>query len=54
MVLIAWIVAFFPMLSNSVEGLSIDPQLHDLLTLAGAGGLQKLWHLERPPPCRLF
>ncbi len=49
MVLIAWIVAFFPMLSNSVQGLrSIDPQLHDLLTLAGAGSLQRLWHLELP------
>ena len=49
MVLIAWIVAFFPMLSNSIQGLrSIDPQLHDLLTLAGAGRTQRLWYLELP------
>ncbi|MGB0342794.1 MAG: ABC transporter permease [Parvibaculales bacterium] len=49
MVLIAWIVAFFPMLSNAIQGLrSIDPQLHDLLTLAGAGSAQRLWYLELP------
>ena len=39
LVIIAWIVAFFPMLTNTVQGLrSVDPQLHDLMTLSGASG----------------
>ena len=49
LVIIAWIVAFFPMLTNSVQGLrSIDPQLHDLMTLSGASWWQRLVHLELP------
>jgi NitT/TauT family transport system permease protein len=49
LVIIAWIVAFFPMLTNSVQGLrSIDPQLHDLMTLSGASWWQRLIHLELP------
>ena len=49
LVIIAWIVAFFPMLTNTVQGLrSIDPQLHDLMTLSGARWWQRLLHLELP------
>ena len=49
LIIIAWIVAFFPMLTNSVQGLrSIDPQLHDLMTLSGASWSQRLLYLELP------
>jgi NitT/TauT family transport system permease protein len=49
LVIIAWIVAFFPMLTNSVQGLrGIDPQLHDLMTLSGARWWQRLIYLELP------
>ncbi|CAI8206151.1 MAG: Riboflavin transport system permease protein RibX [Alphaproteobacteria bacterium] len=49
LVMIAWIVAFFPMLTNTVQGLrSVDPQLHDMMTLAGASWWQRLLYLELP------
>lgn len=49
LVIIAWIVAFFPMLTNSVQGLrSIEPALHDVMTLSGARWWQRLIHLELP------
>ena len=49
LVIIAWIVAFFPMLTNSVQGLrGIDPQLHDLMTVSGARWWQRLIYLELP------
>ncbi len=49
LIIIAWMVAFFPMLTNSVQGLrSIDPQLLDLMTLSGARWWQKLYYLELP------
>lgn len=49
LVIIAWIVAFFPMLTNTVQGLrSVDPQLHDLMTLSGANWWQRLIYLELP------
>lgn len=49
LVLIAWIVAFFPMLTNTVQGLrSVDPQLHDLMSLSGANWWQRLYYLELP------
>jgi NitT/TauT family transport system permease protein len=49
LVLIAWIVAFFPMLTNTVQGLrSVDPQLHDLMSLSGANWWQRLIYLELP------
>ena len=49
LVIIAWIVAFFPMLTNSVQGLrSVAPQLHDVMTLSGASWWQRLLHLELP------
>jgi NitT/TauT family transport system permease protein len=49
LVIIAWIVAFFPVLTNTVQGLkSIDPQLHDLMTLSRARWWQRLAYLELP------
>jgi len=49
LVIIAWIVAFFPMLTNTVQGLrSVDQQLHDLMTLSGASWWQRLIYLELP------
>lgn len=49
LVIIAWIVAFFPILTNSVQGLrSIDSKLHDVMTLAGANWWQRLVYLELP------
>ena len=49
LVIIAWIVAFFPMLTNSVQGLrSVEPALHDVMTLSGARWWQRLVHLELP------
>ena len=49
LVIIAWIVAFFPMLTNTVQGLrSVEPALHDVMTLSGARWWQRLVHLELP------
>jgi NitT/TauT family transport system permease protein len=49
LVIIAWIVAFFPMLTNAVQGLrSTQPQLHDVMSLAGARWWQRLYYLELP------
>ena len=49
LVIIAWIVAFFPMLTNTVQGLrAVEPQLHDVMSLSGANWWQRLWHLELP------
>jgi NitT/TauT family transport system permease protein len=43
----AWIVAFFPILSNTTIGLrSADHNLQDLFDLYGATPWQKLWHLK--------
>jgi NitT/TauT family transport system permease protein len=45
----AFIVAFFPVLSNTLVGLrSADPNLHDLLTLYGASRWQRLRFLLAP------
>jgi len=49
LVIIAWIVAFFPVLTNSVAGLrAVDPDLHDLFTLYRARSWQRLVYLELP------
>ncbi len=49
LVLIAWIVAFFPMLTNTVQGLrAVNPQLHDMMSLSGARWWQRLYYLELP------
>jgi NitT/TauT family transport system permease protein len=48
-VIIALIVAFFPILSNATIGLrSVDPGLMDLFRLYGASRWQILWRLQLP------
>jgi len=45
----AWIVAFFPILSNTTTGLnSVDPNLRDLFRLYRASRWQVLWRLQLP------
>jgi len=49
LILIAWIVAFFPMLTNTVQGLrATETSLHELMTLARARWWQRLIYLELP------
>ncbi|MBI3677104.1 MAG: ABC transporter permease [Proteobacteria bacterium] len=49
LVIIAWIVAFFPILSNTTLGLkSADHNLIDLFRLYGASRWQILWRLQFP------
>jgi NitT/TauT family transport system permease protein len=49
MLIMAWIVAFFPILSNTTIGLrSVDHNLRDLFQLYGASRWQILWHLQFP------
>lgn len=49
LVIIAWIVAFFPILSGLLSALhGIDPMLRDLFRLYGAGPWARLWRLELP------
>jgi NitT/TauT family transport system permease protein len=48
-VIIALIVAFFPILSNATLGLrSVDPGLRDLFRLYGTSRWQILWRLQLP------
>ncbi len=50
--LCAWIVAFFPILSNTTLGLkSADHNLQDLFTIYGATRWQRLRYLQRPRRC---
>ncbi|MGX1196947.1 ABC transporter permease [Parvibaculum sp. MBR-TMA-1.3b-4.2] len=49
LLILAWIVAFFPVLSNTVLGLrSVDHNLTDLFRLYGASRLQTLIELQLP------
>ena len=49
LLILAWIVAFFPILSNTTLGLSsADPNLRDLFRLYGASRWQVLWRLQLP------
>lgn len=49
LVIIAWIVAFFPILSNMVAGLrSVDLNLRDYFKILGAGPAQTFLRLELP------
>ena len=49
LLILAWIVAFFPVLSNSSVGLAaVDPNLRDLFRLYGASRWQMLWRLQLP------
>ncbi|MBI1774523.1 MAG: ABC transporter permease [Proteobacteria bacterium] len=51
----AWIVAFFPILSNTTIGLnSADHNLLNLMQLYGASRLQVLWHLRLPTALPYF
>jgi NitT/TauT family transport system permease protein len=55
MLLCAWIVAFFPILSNTTLGLnSVDRNLLDLFKLNGANQWQQLWHLRLPAAMPYF
>lgn len=48
-VIIAWLVAFFPILANMSAGLkSVDVNLSDLFKLYGASPMQKFWLLMWP------
>ncbi len=49
LIIIAWLIAFFPMLANTILGIrSTDPALHDLMTLAKAKNWQRLYYVELP------
>lgn len=51
----AWIVAFFPILSNTTLGLkSTDPNLRDLFTIYRATAWQRLVHLQLPSALPYF
>ena len=55
LLLIAWIVAFFPILSNTVMGLnSADHNLRDLYQIYGASRWQRLRFLEMPSALPYF
>jgi NitT/TauT family transport system permease protein len=51
----AWLVAFFPILSNTILGLrSVDPNLISLFDLYGAGRWRTLVHLRLPAALPYF
>ena len=55
LLLCAWIVAFFPILTNTTLGLnSVDRNLLDLFKLSGATRWQQLWHLRLPAAMPYF
>jgi NitT/TauT family transport system permease protein len=55
LLLCAWIVAFFPILSNTTLGLnSVDHNLRDLYKLNGATRWQTLWLLRLPAAMPYF
>ena len=55
LLLCAWIIAFFPILSNTTLGLnSVDRNLLDLFRLNGATRWQELWHLRLPAAMPYF
>lgn len=55
LVVCAWIVAFFPIVSNTVLGLnSVDPALANLFKLNKANRWQTLWHLRLPTSLPYF
>ncbi|MEL7176105.1 MAG: ABC transporter permease [Pseudomonadota bacterium] len=55
MLLCAWIVAFFPVLSSTTLGLnSVDHNLRDLYRIYGASRWQKLWMLQLPSALPYF
>ena len=55
LLLCSWIVAFFPILSNTTLGLnSVDRNLIDLFRLNGASRFQELFHLRLPSAMPYF
>lgn len=55
LLIMAWIVAFFPILSNTVAGLNaVDPNLRDLFRLYRAGPLRTLLWLRLPAALPFF
>jgi NitT/TauT family transport system permease protein len=55
LVVCAWIVAFFPIVSNTTLGLnSADHNLKNLFHLYGASRWQMLWHLRLPSAMPYF
>ena len=55
MLICAWIVAFFPVLSNTTLGLnSADHNLRDLFTIYGASRWQRLRYLQLPSALPYF
>jgi NitT/TauT family transport system permease protein len=55
LVVCAWIVAFFPVLANTMTGLkSADPRLRDLFRLYGASRMQTQLWLEAPSALPYF
>jgi NitT/TauT family transport system permease protein len=55
MLLCAWIVAFFPVLSSTTLGLkSVDNNLRDLFRIYGANRWQRLWLLQLPSALPYF
>tara|TARA_B100002003_G_scaffold249497_1_gene285973 strand:- start:1011 stop:1904 length:894 start_codon:yes stop_codon:yes gene_type:complete len=55
MLIVAWIVAFFPILSNSTLGLrSADHNLRDLFSIYGATRWQRLRYLQIPAALPYF
>ena len=55
LLLCAWIVAFFPILSNTTLGLnSVDHNLRDLFRIYGATRWQRLRHLQLPAALPYF
>ncbi|MCR9086533.1 MAG: ABC transporter permease [Rhodobacteraceae bacterium] len=55
MLLCAWIVAFFPVLSSTTLGLkSVDHNLRDLYKIYGATRWQQLWMLQLPSALPYF
>jgi NitT/TauT family transport system permease protein len=55
MLLCAWLVAFFPVLSSTTLGLnSVDRGLQDLFRIYGASRWQRLWMLQLPSALPYF
>ncbi|NJL01142.1 MAG: ABC transporter permease [Spirulinaceae cyanobacterium RM2_2_10] len=55
LIICAWIVAFFPIVSNTTLGLrSVDRNLRDLFQLYRASPWQTLWHLRLPSALPYF
>jgi NitT/TauT family transport system permease protein len=55
MLIATWLVAFFPILSNTTMGLrSVDSNLRDLFRLNGATKIQTLLHLQLPAALPYF